>query len=86
MSNDNLAFDAINEAVLGVGHTIAAMERDYFYTSLADRLESRTLAENGAKDAWTVARERVRDVLANYHPDYLSSDQDAAIRRRFDIL
>ena len=92
VNEENLGFDAINEAVLGAGHflggnhTIAAMERDYFYPSLADRMEPRTWAENGAKDAWAVAGERVRSILAEHHPEYLSGKQDADIRRRFNIL
>lgn len=92
VTEDNLGFDAINEAVLGPGHflggehTIAAMERDYFYPSLADRDEPRTWAENGAKDAWTVARERARQILADHHPQYLSTAQDATIREQFNIL
>lgn len=48
VTEDNLGFDAICEAVLGDGHflggkhTFAAMERDYFYPSLSDRDEPRT--------------------------------------------
>ncbi|MEO0545497.1 MAG: trimethylamine methyltransferase family protein [Pseudomonadota bacterium] len=92
VSEDNLGFGAITEAVLGAGHflggehTIAAMERDYFYPSLADRQEPRTWCENGAKDAWTVARERASTILKDHHPQYLSTAQDAAIRSRFNIL
>jgi len=62
------------------------MERDYFNPSLADRVEPCTWVENGAKDAWTVARERVRAVLKNHPPEYLSTERDAAIRDRFKIL
>lgn len=92
VSEENLGFDAITEAVLGAGHflggghTISAMERDYFYPSLADRTEPRTWAEGGAKDAWTVARARVREILATHHPEYLSAEQDATIRDQFNIV
>ena len=92
VSEENLGFDAINKAVLGPGHflggahTISAMERDYFYPSLADRIEPQSWAENGAKSAWAVATERVRGILAKHHPKYLSSDQDAMIRSQFKIL
>lgn len=67
VSPDNLGFDAIIEAVLGDGHflggqhTFAAMERDYFYPTLADREQPRTWAENGSLDAWAMARIRARD-------------------------
>ena len=92
VSEDNLGFEAITQAVLGEGHflggdhTIGAMERDYFYPSLADRDEPRTWAENGARDAWAVARERAESILASHHPVYLSPDQDGAIRDQFNIL
>ena len=92
VSDENLGYDAIIEAVLGEGHflgghhTLAAMERDYFYPSLADRDAPRTWADRGGKDAWTVARQRARDILDTHHPTYLSNDQDRDIRARFNIL
>lgn len=92
VSKDNIGYDAIVEAVLGEGHflgsahTLAAMERDYFYPAHADREQPRTWAENGAKDAWSVANERVREVLGSHKPDYLSPDQQSEIKARFNIL
>lgn len=92
VSEDNLGFNAVCEAVLGEGHflggqhTFAAMERDYFYPTLADREEPRTWMQNGARDAWTVARERVWEILDTHRTHYLSGEQDAAIRARFNIL
>lgn len=92
VSQETLAFDAICEAVLGEGHflggqnTYQAMERDYFYPSLADRDEPRTWAQNGAQDAWSRARTRAGEILASHHPAYLSPEQDRAIRDRFNIL
>lgn len=89
---DNLGYDAIVDAVLGDGHflggqhTLAAMERDYFYPSLADRDEPRTWAQAGAKDAWDVANARARDILRRHRPCYLTPQQDAEIRARFNIL
>lgn len=92
VSEENLGFDAICEAVLNVGHflsgahTFDAMERDYFYPSLANREEPRTWADNGAKDAWTIARERASSILNDHHPQYLTHDQDQSIRNQFKIL
>lgn len=92
VTEENLGFEAICEAVLGEGHflggahTLGAMERDYFYPSLADRLEPRTWAEAGAQDAWTRAKARAREILATHHPSYLSANQDQAIRDAFKIL
>lgn len=92
VSTANLGYDAIVDAVLGDGHflggqhTFAAMERDYFYPVLANREEPRTWAQNGAKDAWTVANARARDILQTHRPHYLTPEQDRAIRQRFNIL
>ncbi len=92
VTDDNLGFDAICEAVLGEGHflggqhTFAAMERDYFYPSLADRDEPRTWAENGALDAWSRARLKAQEILRDHRPNYLTPEQDRLIRARFNIL
>ena len=89
---DNLGFDAICKAVLGDGHflggdhTLAAMERDYFYPDIADRDDPRTWTEAGAADAWTRARAKARGILADHQPQYLTPEQDAAIRAQFNIL
>ncbi|AXT25606.1 trimethylamine methyltransferase [Ruegeria sp. AD91A] len=88
----NLGFDAICQSVLGEGHflgseqTYEAMERDYFYPKLADRQEPRTWQTDGALDAWSSARQVAQEVLSTHHPEYLTSEQDAEIRRRFRIL
>ena len=92
VTDENLGFDAICEAVLGEGHflggqhTYAAMERDYFYPSLADRDDPRTWEQNGAQDAWGRARDRARDILRDHNPDYLTAEQERAIREKFNIL
>ncbi|MCK0169040.1 trimethylamine methyltransferase family protein [Jannaschia sp. S6380] len=81
-----LGFEAIREAVLGEGHflghpqTYAAMERDYHYPALADRVPPSQWAEEGAQDAWGRARGRARGILKTHRPDYLTPDQDAAMR------
>jgi len=92
VTDENLGFDAICEAVLGDGHflggahTIGAMERDYFYPSLADRDAPRTWAEGGAQDAWQRAKIRAQSILKTHHPEYLTPTQDSAIRDAFKIL
>ncbi|SLN10669.1 Trimethylamine methyltransferase (MTTB) [Roseovarius litorisediminis] len=92
VTEENLGFDAICDAVLGEGHflggaqTMAAMERDYFYPLLADRDNPRAWEEKGAPDAWALARKKAREVLAEHHPNYLTADQNAAIRGKFRIL
>ncbi|WP_264212541.1 trimethylamine methyltransferase family protein [Leisingera thetidis] len=92
VSDENLGFEAICDAVLGEGHflggqhTFAAMERDYFYPALADRDAPRTWAEKGAPDAWAKARVRAGEILRGHQPEYLSQEQDREIRARFKIL
>lgn len=88
---ETLSFEAIKEAVLGEGHflggaqTMASMQRDYFYPTLADRDEPKTWAEKGGRDAWQVARERAQSILADHHPRYLDAAADSAIRARYPI-
>lgn len=92
VTEDNLGFDAICDAILGDGHflgnaqTMAAMERDYYYPPHADRDMPRTWEENGALDAQARAKRTVRQVLADHHPRYLSDVQDQDIRDHFSIL
>ena len=92
VSDETLGYDAICQSVLGEGHflggahTLQAMERDYFYPPLADREEPRTWAISGARDAWSVAKDKAREILSTHQPEYLSSAQDLAIRDRFKIL
>ncbi|MEM9144927.1 MAG: trimethylamine methyltransferase family protein [Pseudomonadota bacterium] len=87
-----LAFETIRAAVLGEGHflgaaeTLAAVERDYFYPSLADRDPPALWAENGRPDIAERARAKARAILAEHKPDPLGPQLDRAIRRRFRIL
>ncbi len=89
VTQENLGFDAIVEAVLGDGHflggahTLAAMERDYFYPTIADRNEPKTWADEGATDAWTRANTRARQILEEHHPEFLTPEQERDIRKRF---
>ncbi|WP_135506425.1 trimethylamine methyltransferase family protein [Roseovarius aestuariivivens] len=92
VSEDTLGFEAICEAVLGEGHflgaaqTYAAMERDYVYSTLADRDAPVTWHEKGAPDIRAAARTQAREILDTHRPVYLSRAQDAEIRSRFRIL
>ncbi|MDP6398971.1 MAG: trimethylamine methyltransferase family protein [Arenicellales bacterium] len=92
VSEETLGFEAIREAVAGEGHflgadhTVAAMQRDYFYPKLSDRDEPGTWAQSGAKDLWQRANQRVRDILQEHHPRYLNDAADWDIRGRFNIL
>ncbi len=92
VTEETLGYDAICEAVLGEGHflggahTMAAMQRDYYYPKVADRNDPKTWYESGAEDAWSRARQRVREILETHSPDYLPVEAEAEIRKRYRIL
>ncbi len=92
VGEDTLAFDAMRNVVTGAGHfigepqTMAAMERDYCYPHLGDRLEPTAWAEAGARDAWQRANAEVREVLAGHRPQYIDPAVDAKLRGHFNIL
>ena len=92
VSEETLGFEAMRNVITGDGHfigepqTMQAMERDYFYPRLGDRLEPTAWAEAGAEDAWQRANREVRSILASHRPDYIGKPGDARIRARFNIL
>lgn len=92
VTEETLGYDAICEAVLGAGHflggshTIAAMQRDYFYPKIANRDAPVTWEEQGRPDAWGRAKTAARKVLADHHPMYLTPQAEARIRGEFNIL
>ena len=91
VSEETLAFDAMKHVITGEGHfigeiqTMEAMERDYFYPKLGDRLEPTAWAEAGAQDAWQRANAEVRKILARHEPNYIDAAVDAKIREKFNI-
>jgi len=92
VNEETLGFDVICDSVLNEGHflggdhTIAAMERDYFYPKIADRDPPITWSENGQRDAWYRAKEVAQKTLATHHPNYISTEAEARIRGEFNIL
>jgi trimethylamine--corrinoid protein Co-methyltransferase len=91
VNEETLGFDAIRSAVTGEGHflgaphTMSAMQRDYFYPSLADRDAPRVWEEKGARDIWSKAGIKARQILSTHYPLYLDSVVDSKIRDRFNI-
>jgi trimethylamine--corrinoid protein Co-methyltransferase len=92
VSEDTLGFETMKNVITGEGHfigetqTMEAMERDYYYPKLGDRLEPTTWAEQGAQDAWQRANTLVREVLTRHNPNYIDAAVDAKIRDKFNIL
>ena len=91
VSEETLAFEAMRNVITGEGHfigetqTMEAMERDYYYPKLGDRLEPTTWAESGAEDAWQRANREVRTVLEKHQPNYIDAAVDAKLRAAYDI-
>lgn len=91
ITEENMGFEAIRQAVLGEGHflgevqTMVAMERDYYYPELADRTPPITWAEQGRLTAWERANARAKEILARPAPGYLEASAEKAIRAAFDI-
>ncbi len=91
VNDETLSYDAIANAITGDGHflggddTINAMLRDYYYPEVADRNDPDLWEELGASDAWTVANQKARHILAEHKPDYITPAQDQWIRDRFKI-
>jgi trimethylamine--corrinoid protein Co-methyltransferase len=92
VNEETLGFEAIRDATTGEGHflgsahTIAAMQRDYFYPRLADRDAPDVWEEQGAPDLWSKARDKAKHILATHHPQYIDPTVDARIRGQFNIL
>lgn len=92
VNEETLGFAAIEEAVYGEGHflgsqhTMAAMQRDYFWpTTLSDRQQPSAWEEGGSSDMFQRANVGVREILANHNPEYLASDAEQKIRRDYNI-
>ena len=92
VNDETLGFEAILETVTGEGHflgsahTMNAMQRDYFYPSLANRDSPAVWEEQGKPDSWQVARAEAKRILEEHHPEYLDSAADEDIRRQFNIV
>ncbi len=92
VTEETLGFSAIREAVsgdghfLGATHTMEAMERDHFYPKLSDRSEPRSWEQEGKKTMWDRANECAREILDEYHPEYIEPVVDVRIRNKFRIL
>ncbi len=92
VTEESMAFEAMKSVITGEGHflgetqTMEAMERDYFYPKLSDRLEPTAWAESGATTIDQRANAHARDVLKKHYPEYIPGDVDNRIRRHLPIL
>jgi len=92
VNDETIGLDVIKQSIFGEGHflghehTMAAMERDYFYPLLADRSPPITWSEDGRSTMWQRANQQVKAILDSYKPAYLEREKDRAIREKFKIL
>ena len=84
--------EVIAEVSRGEGHylghpqTLARMERDYVYPSVADRRTPTAWEESGGEGMRARARRRAREVLAEHFPRHIDDACDAMLRDVHDIL
>ena len=90
VTDETLGFEAIRGAVTGIGHflgsphTMAAMQRDYFYPALGDRLPPEPWEQAGKYDLAVKAGIRTGELLSAHYPDHLGR-ADTEIRDRYRI-
>ncbi len=91
VSDETLSLDVIAEVVEGPGYflghpqTLALMETEYVYPSLADRRTIDDWKESGATDIRQRAGVHLREVLSRHYPSHVAPGDDARIRERLDI-
>jgi trimethylamine--corrinoid protein Co-methyltransferase len=91
VDEESLSFDVIKEVVAGPGHylghpqTLALMDREYLYPTIADRSSLSAWEEAGSKDILDSARSEAKRRLATHYPASIDVKADAAIRDRFPI-
>jgi trimethylamine--corrinoid protein Co-methyltransferase len=91
VTDETLSYHVIDEIVDGprhfLGHpqTLALMQTEYAYPSLADRSTPDVWEESGALDMRARARERVRKILSEHYPRYIDDALDAKLREHFPI-
>ena len=92
VDDKTLALDSIEQAINGPGHflsdelTLEMMETEYVCPRLADRSTIEEWQENGSNDVRQRARKRMFRILNQHYPRHISDENDARIRRQFDIL
>lgn len=91
VTDDSLSFDVIKEVISGPGHylghpqTLALMDREYLYPTIADRSSLSAWEEEGSPGILDKARAEVSRRLARHYPDSIGAKADEEIRSRFPI-
>jgi len=91
VSDDTLSFEVIKEVIEGPGHylghaqTLALMDREYLYPTIADRSSLSAWEEEGSVGMLEKARKEAKRRLATHYPQSIDPKIDAEIRARFPI-
>jgi trimethylamine--corrinoid protein Co-methyltransferase len=91
VSDETLSYDIIKSTVHGAGHylnqdqTLEIMQTEYLYPEVGDRRTANDWHDGGKETVYDLAHERVKDMLANHYPEYISPEADARIRDQFAI-
>jgi len=71
---------------LGTPQTVKLMQTEYYYPHTGDRQMREPWEANGAKDMWTRACQKAKQILETHQPQPIPPEVDVAIRERFEIL
>ncbi|MDJ0609502.1 MAG: trimethylamine methyltransferase family protein [Kiloniellales bacterium] len=92
VTDESLSVETIRQVCMeGPGHflgheqTLGLMQAEYVYPEVGDRSSPKEWVEQGSTDVRQKARAQVKAILAEHYPDYITPDQDAAIRERFPV-
>jgi len=91
VTDESLSYDVICDTVFGIGHylgsaqTLELMQTEYLYPEIADRLTPGAWQEMGGENLYEQAHHRLKEMMSNYYPQYISASADARIRERFPI-
>ncbi len=93
VNDETLSLDAMRDVCvdgpnhyLGHQQTLGLMQTEYIYPEVGDRTSPKEWVESGKPVLLETAKARVDDILNNHYPDSISSELDAEIRERFNIL
>jgi len=91
VSDDTLSFEVIKDVIEGPGHylghaqTLALMDREYLYPTIADRSSLSAWEEEGSIGMLDKARKEAKRRLTTHYPQSIDPKIDAEIRARFPI-
>ncbi|MDP6115163.1 MAG: trimethylamine methyltransferase family protein [Planctomycetota bacterium] len=81
----------MRDTVYGAGHflgssqTLELMQTEYLYPDLSDRRVPDEWESGDKTGIYQRARDKAKEMLCNYYPEYIKPDVDKKIRDKFDI-